>query len=69
MDFRFGDIIENEWASETNPIRRGVFVRYTQRRRCIELTDMDGKFWEIGIDGDLAPAKIKRVSTIWTKEN
>ncbi len=30
-DFEFGDIIENGWASNDNPTKRGVFIRYIHR--------------------------------------
>lgn len=43
--FRFGDIIENGWASEGNPYRIGIFVRH--KNKTIELTDGKGKFWEV----------------------
>lgn len=55
---RFGDIIENGWASEDNPTRRGFFVREGRRTgrmnagRYFEATDGAGKFWELPIDRD-----------------
>lgn len=30
-NFEFGDIIENGWASDDNPTKRGVFIRYIRR--------------------------------------
>lgn len=45
IKFRFGDIIENRWASEDNPIRKGIFVR--NKKDLIELTNGQGKFWEV----------------------
>lgn len=44
MKFQFGDIVENGWASETNPLRRGIFVR--DCGRTWEFTDGQGGFWE-----------------------
>lgn len=41
---KFGDLMRNPWASETNPIRDGYFVR-----KCgeyYEFTDRRGKFWQ-----------------------
>ena len=52
MTFKFGDVVENGWASEDNPTRTGVFVRKGSREGTmnagpyIRLTDMKGKFWE-----------------------
>lgn len=43
--FKFGDIIENGWAGEGNPIKVGIFVRH--KKKTIELTDGKGKFWEV----------------------
>jgi hypothetical protein len=45
--FEFGDIVVNHYASESNPQRKGVFVRYCKRggMNCIELTNMKGEFW------------------------
>lgn len=50
---RFGDTIENGWASEDNPTRVGFFVREGRRTgrmnagRYFEVTDGHGKFWEL----------------------
>lgn len=43
--FKFGDIIENHWASKTNPIRRGIVVRVDPKT--IYCTDGKGKFWNL----------------------
>lgn len=49
----FGDVVENGWASEDNPTRRGLFVRsFTRKGRMNpgltwEITDGKGKFWEL----------------------
>lgn len=55
---RFGDVVENGWASEDNPTRRGYFVRLGWRTgkmnagRYWEITDRKGKFWELMPYGD-----------------
>jgi hypothetical protein len=49
---RFGDLIENGWASTENPHRFGTFVRAGRRTGRLnpgpywELTDRNGTFWE-----------------------
>jgi len=49
----FGDVVENGWASDDNPTRRGFFVRAFKRAGRMnpgltwEITDKLGKFWEI----------------------
>jgi len=53
---RFGDIVENGWASVDNPTRTGFFVRQgcrTGRMNAgpyVEVTDGHGKFWELPMD-------------------
>jgi hypothetical protein len=44
---KFGDIVVNHWAADTNPQRIGIFVRYRgqYRKNVVELTDMKGTFW------------------------
>lgn len=32
MRFKFGDIIENGWAGDTNPIKRTIFIKFKTRR-------------------------------------
>jgi len=56
---KFGDLVENGWASEENPTRVGYFVReFTPPRRQMnpgltwEITDGNGKFWELKPTGD-----------------
>ena len=50
---RFGDAVENGYASEDNPIRHGIFVREFKRIGRMnpgltwELTDGNGKFWTV----------------------
>lgn len=58
MGFKFGDIVENGWASEDNPTRKGVVVKrgVTKGRLnpgpFVQLTDMKGEFWECGAGKD-----------------
>lgn len=47
-ELKFGDIVENGWASLRNPIRFGIVVKVN--RNNIELTDGDGKFWKLVFD-------------------
>jgi len=55
---RFGDLVENGWASEENPTRRGFFVREGKRTGRMnagtywEITDGKGKFWECPLGAD-----------------
>lgn len=55
---RFGDLVENGWASEENPTRRGFFVREGKRTGRMnagtywEITDGKGKFWECPLSAD-----------------
>lgn len=48
MNFKFGDIIENGWASEDNPIRVGIFVKKVSKG--FECTNGKGKFWVVAKD-------------------
>jgi len=54
---RFGEtVIENPWASDDNPQKRGVYVRTHHKRGrlnpgiWVELTDGEGHFWQIPIE-------------------
>lgn len=48
---RFGDKVENRWASVDNPHRFGYFVRYTGKKQSLAMcTDRKGEFWETGND-------------------
>jgi hypothetical protein len=51
---KFGDIIENGWASEKNPHKFGIVVK--ARGHSINCTDGSGKFWDLVFD---AGTKIK----------
>jgi hypothetical protein len=42
---KFLDIVINEWASENNPHRQGIFTR--NKGKTIEFTDGKGEFWEV----------------------
>lgn len=50
---KFGDLVENGWASADNPTRVGYFVREFRRTGRLnpgltwELTDGKGAFWEV----------------------
>ncbi|MEB6549108.1 hypothetical protein MXL46_08360 [Heyndrickxia sporothermodurans] len=48
--FKFGDIIENGWASKDNPSSKSIFIRH--KKKTIEVTDGKGKFWEIYHDSE-----------------
>ncbi|APT48978.1 hypothetical protein BSA171_14575 [Bacillus safensis] len=60
VKFKFGDIIENGWAGSINPTKIGIFVRH--KRRTIELTDGEGKFWEVYHNSD---HRNTRIGTIY----
>jgi hypothetical protein len=51
---KFGDIIENGWASECNPIRVGIVIKL--KPRTIHMTDGYGIFWDLCFDKE---SKIK----------
>lgn len=51
---KFGDPIENVWASPDNPTKYGFFVRTIKRLgrvmnagMWVEMTDGNGEFWEV----------------------
>lgn len=58
MDFEFGQMIENGWASEDNPQRRGLFVRKgiakgrMNRGPYVVMTDGRGSFWRVSAGRD-----------------
>lgn len=62
--FKFGDIVENGWASDTNPTKRGFVVRVGNRRGrmnagpFVEMTDGKGAFWECPISKDHKLTKV-----------
>lgn len=45
---KFGDIIENGWASERNPSKFGIVVK--ARGHTINCTDGSGLFWDLVFD-------------------
>lgn len=51
---KFGDIIENGWASKDNPRRIGIVVK--ARAHSINVTDGNGDFWDLVFD---ASSRIK----------
>jgi hypothetical protein len=65
--FKFGDIVENGWASDSNPTKRGFVVRMGHRSGrmnagpYVEMTDGNGKFWECPITKDHKLTKVGRV--------
>ncbi|MGW8823418.1 hypothetical protein ACWGNU_14955 [Paenibacillus lautus] len=50
-NFKFGDLIENHYASEDNPRRIGIFVKKDSKGH-FEMTDGKGKFWLSANDND-----------------
>lgn len=55
--FKFGDPVENIFASIDNPYKYGYFVRHVHRTgHYIEVTDKEGVFWESEPDG-IVPRK------------
>lgn len=58
--FKFGDIIENGWTSEDNPLRKSIFVRH--KKKTIEVTDGKGEFWEVYHDKE---NRNKKIGTIF----
>jgi len=68
----FGDLIENGWASEDSPRRRGYFVKEGVRRGRMNagpfflLTDGRGKFWEVsaGANSRLQVVQMSRIEPI-----
>lgn len=70
MDFQFGDVLENGWASDLNPQKRGFFVKQGVRTGrlnpgpYVEITDGHGKFWQFSAGPNnkiarVAPSKIE----------
>ncbi len=47
---KFGDIVENHYASERNPHRIGVFIRRIGSN--LQLTNMEGDFWDLYNDSE-----------------
>jgi hypothetical protein len=60
--FKFGDVIINGYASQCNPIRKGIFVKKVSKG--YELTDGKGKFWVIAKDND----KLTKIGNIITSD-
>lgn len=49
--FKFGDVIENHWASQDNPRRIGIYVKRTTKGD-YEMTDGKGSFWRGAKDNE-----------------
>lgn len=48
LSLKFGDIIENGWASENNPNKFGIVVK--ARLHSINCTDGGNRFWDLILD-------------------
>ncbi len=65
--FRFGDILENGWAGDTNPHKRCIFIRAAHRSGRLNpgkyavVCDMKGRQWEQGYGSD---HKLTKIGTI-----
>lgn len=66
MKFKFGDLIENGWASIDNPRRIGIFVKKNSRGN-FEMTDGKGLFWLNAKDNEKL-VKIGSVLSSHTRE-
>lgn len=70
--YKFGDIVENFWAADSNLTRRGIVIRTGNRTgrfnrdAYIELTDGKGLFWQLCGDKESRERQVK-VGTIWGK--
>lgn len=66
MSYKFGDIVTNDWAGETNPHKQGIVVRIkrvTGRLNpgtWVECTDGKGAFWELPAN----PEKLHVIGTV-----
>lgn len=60
---KFGDAIVNYWASEDNPHRVGIFIRFEKLNRMdtLLLTKGKGDFWNTGFP---KRSRIERVGSI-----
>lgn len=63
MSLKFGDIIDNGYASENNPIKYGIVI-YSRsiRNGGIKLTNGQGKFWIIEPHD-----RVNKVGSIWSE--
>lgn len=59
---KFGDIVENGWASIRNPIRFGIVIEV--KVKTIRMTDGKDRFWELCFD---AQTKLKLYGNITNK--
>lgn len=60
---KFGDLVENYHANETNPHRTGIFIKYVRGygRDTLRLTDGHGDFWNLLNDKHAKTVKIGSV--------
>ena len=63
-ELKFGDIVENHWASKDNPHRIGVFIKYGKGTALC--TDMKGDFWNHIVDSH---TKLVKVGSIFDGNN
>lgn len=56
---KFGDIVINHWASESNPTRIGCYIRKSDLG--FEMTDCKGQFW---VFVDSKDAKLEIVGSV-----
>ena len=49
-EMKFGDIVENGWASESNPQRIGIYIRDERGGKEALFTDGRGNFWQTGVN-------------------
>ncbi len=61
--FKFGDIIENYYASEDNPRRIGIFVKKTSKG--LEMTNGKGSFWLSAHDNE----KLVKIGSVLGEES
>ncbi|WP_028547221.1 hypothetical protein [Paenibacillus taiwanensis] len=62
-NFKFGDLIENDYASHENPRRIGIFVRKNSKGH-FEMTDGKGTFWLSAADND----KLVKIGSVLSLE-
>lgn len=64
----FGDIILNEFASESNPIRKGIFVKSYRKNGIVNkgvtwyLTNGNGYFWDVQPCAEIYPTGEKWIA-------
>ena len=58
MKFKFGDILDNGWATQPNPTKVGVLIRETAR--WFYMTDCDGEIWSTAQENN----RMKKIGTV-----